>query len=250
VLDIGYRNRSTICELLSTKTPVLIANIRYPIFVILLLLAMLIDNGVLLGHNNKMKYILSALFSIIVFSLGGQALAQQQDGVTASDLQPQVSGSQIQQNQQSQQTSPVTDNAGANTLQNLPNQEISVEGQTQPVPEEIESSPRWILLSIIFFGILLSPALLFVRDMKNKGQLESTPKAKPSKQPAAKAKAEIKKAEPKQEPVSEPVQEEHEDSMVEEPTAESESKEDKSETKPKKKKKKNSSKVKRGKKKK
>ncbi|MCU0667088.1 MAG: hypothetical protein MUF85_00515, partial [Patescibacteria group bacterium] len=121
---------------------------------------------------------------LIVFSISGSGLAQQQEGVTASDLQPQVGGSSLQQNQQSQQTSPVTDNAGASTIQNAPDQELSVEGQPQPVPEDTNSSTRWLVLFVIFFGLLVFPTALYVYDLNKKGKLQDSPHLKKDIKPA------------------------------------------------------------------
>jgi hypothetical protein len=113
------------------------------------------------------------LFGLITFST--PVLAQQQinnDGASGSDLQQQVGSDYFQQNSGGQQTSGVSDNAGASVIQNAPNQPLEVTGApANTSTDESKSSLRWVIIFAAFFLILLSPALLYVRDMQKKGEI-------------------------------------------------------------------------------
>ena len=132
------------------------------------------------------------LFSIVTFSM--PALAQQQinnDGATASELQQQSGSENIQQNSGAQQASDVIDNAGAAVVQNAPNQPLDVTGAPANSGTNDDTSPfRWVLIFGLFFLILLSPALVYVKSLQNNGEVTEdilTLKAPKEESKAAKA---------------------------------------------------------------
>jgi hypothetical protein len=102
-------------------------------------------------------------------------LAQQQinnDGATASDIQQQVGSEYFQQNTGGQQASDVMNNAGSTVIQNAPNQPLEVSGApANSVEQDTKSGFRWVIIFGLFFLILLSPALLYVRDMQKTGEI-------------------------------------------------------------------------------
>ena len=102
-------------------------------------------------------------------------LAQQQinnDGATASDLQQQVGSETIQQNSGAQQASDITQNAGAAVVQNAPNQPLDVTGApATTATDESRSGFRWVIIFGLFLAILLSPALLYIRDLQQAGDV-------------------------------------------------------------------------------
>ena len=131
------------------------------------------------------------LFSIVTFSM--PALAQQQinnDGATASELQQQSGSENIQQNSGAQQASDVIDNAGAAVVQNAPNQPLDVTGAPANSGTNDDTSPfRWVLIFGLFFLILLSPALVYVKSLQNNGEVTEDILAlkAPKEEPKAKA---------------------------------------------------------------
>ena len=125
-----------------------------------------------------MKYIfISALFAVI--SLGAAPLvnAQQQinnDGANGSELQQNNNGNALQNAQAGQSTSPVTQNGGAKILQNSPNTTLIVTGEPQPaVPTKNRSIVGWVLLAVMLLFLLMSPALMYARNISQKEQAKA-----------------------------------------------------------------------------
>jgi hypothetical protein len=122
-----------------------------------------------------MKKILFTLTLLSLFAFSVPAFAQQQinnDGATGSEIQQQVGGEYFQQNSNGQQASDVTDNAGSAVIQNAPNQPLEVSGApANSETEEAKSSFKWVIIFAAIFLILLSPALLYVRDLQKTGEI-------------------------------------------------------------------------------
>ena len=122
-----------------------------------------------------MKYILiSALFAVISFGAAPLVSAQQQinnDGANGGELQQNNNGNALQNAQAGQSTSPVTQNGGAKILQNSPNTNLTVTGEPQPtVPTKNKSIIGWVLLAVTLLFLLMSPALMYARNLSQKEQ--------------------------------------------------------------------------------
>lgn len=129
-----------------------------------------------------MKYIFIGLvLAFIGFTNTLTAVAQQQinnNGATGGELQQYINGSALQNAPADQQTSPVTPNAGAKTLQNAPNAPLKVTGEQTPqeTPENSDrSSFGWITLSVLMLLLLMSPALLYAQSISKKEQAIAAP---------------------------------------------------------------------------
>lgn len=122
-----------------------------------------------------MKKILFTLTFFALLAFTTPVLAQQQinnDGATGGEIQQQVGGDYFQQNSNGQQASGVTDNAGSSVIQNAPNQPLEVSGApASSDTTETKSGIKWVVIFAAIFLILLSPALLYVRDLQKTGEI-------------------------------------------------------------------------------
>ena len=122
-----------------------------------------------------MKYLfISILLAIVGVGFAPTTNAQQQinnNGVSGSELQQNNNGGALQNAQAGQSTSPVTQNGGAKILQNSPNTSLTVVGEPQPtIPKKDESIFDWVLLAITLLFLLMSPALMYARNIAQKDQ--------------------------------------------------------------------------------
>lgn len=141
-----------------------------------------------------MKYIFySIIFAIISLGFAPVVSAQQQinnNGANGSELQQQSKGNLLQNAPAGQQTSPVTQNGGVKSLQNLPNKPLTVTGVQQPTaaPIKEKSIIGWVLLGVTLLFLLMSPAFLYARNISQKNQSTSKTPATPEPKNITKTK--------------------------------------------------------------
>ena len=110
-----------------------------------------------------------AIFGIIAYST--PVLAQQQinnNGANGGQLQQQVGGESIMQNRGAQQAKDITQNAGLQALQAIPNKPLVVTGapSSETTTTNQNNATMWVLLALLLFAVLLGPAVAYLRAMQ------------------------------------------------------------------------------------
>lgn len=114
------------------------------------------------------------LYNIVflgVVAFSAPVFAQQQinnNGANGGQLQQQRGGESILQNGGAQTASDITQNAGLQALQGIPNKPLVVTGapSTTNTSTETGNDTRWVLLALLLFATLIGPALVYLRAMQ------------------------------------------------------------------------------------
>ena len=127
-----------------------------------------------------MKKVLFSFVLLGVLTISAPATAEQSinTGTPSSDVQQSVSGDYFQKNGTNQPASNITQNAGAEVLQNTPNQRLTVVGApADSTVSATKSDFRWVAMSLLLFAVLISPAILYARSSQPSGENQANASA-------------------------------------------------------------------------